>query len=137
MSFNITNSTIALLLISLISVGTVTFLLNYGDFYGVEVPEEYQDSYNNYNQIQEDYSQAEQDLREGDVDAGNDGLGFLKSTYTALKQLGNIGSYANSALNDVAKFLHIPNYFIVGFFTLLAILITASILAFLGKGARP
>ena len=137
MSFTLTKATITLVIISLMSISLITFMMGYDDFYGVDVPVEYQDSFNNYDALQEEYSEVQQTVEQGEVEESSSDFGVFKSAITAVRQLGNIGVFANNILNDLARFLRIPDYWIQGLFLVLAILIVSGILAFFTRGASP
>lgn len=137
MSFNLTKSALALVMISLFSITIVAFMMSWSSFYGVTVPDQYQDSFNNFDDLQSQYGNVQQTIETGEVQDSNSDWGVFKAAITAVRQMGNIGVFANSVLTDLATFLHIPRYWLDGFFLMLGILITAAIIAFFTRGAQP
>lgn len=137
MSFNLTKGTISLVLISLISITMIAFMMQHASYYGVEVPEQYQGAFDNFDALQNEYGNSQQTIEQGEVDEAQSDLGVFTSAITAVRQLGNIGQFASSVLNDLALFLKIPSYWVQGLFVIVGILILSSIVAFFSRGHKP
>lgn len=122
---------------SIISVAFITFVFDWSAYYGVDVPDQYNNSFNSYADIKSEYSQAEEAVRTGEIDSEGQDIAVFKNSITAARLLGNVGKFANTALNDLSKIVGLPPYLSAGVFLIVVVLILAATIAFFTRGAMP
>jgi hypothetical protein len=137
LTFSITNLTIGLLIVSIFSVGFSGLYLSMANTYDVNVPSEYAELYNQFNETNEQIIATEQTVGEGQINEDAQDIAIFKSAITAGKQIGNSAKFTISALGDVNKVMAIPNTMILIISSIIIFAVSMAFLAYVLRGRTP
>lgn len=137
MAFKITALLVGLVIMAAISATVSIFMLGGAAEFGTAVPEKYQDSFNQFDNISNTYAASQEDLEKSETNEDAQDIAIVKGTITSTKQLATSAKFAKDAATDAASILGIPGSLVLILGSLIFIGTTAALLAFLTRGSKP
>jgi hypothetical protein len=136
-TYSLTGLTIAILFIGIVVVGFTGLYVSMATSYGVEVPDEYQNMFYEFEEAQALIIQTEQTVGEGQINEDAQDIAIFKAAITAGKQIRNSAKIAMSMLTDSAKLFSVPMAIIGGILAIIIFATSMAFLAFVMRGRAP
>lgn len=124
---------ISILAFALVMTGFWYMILDVGGEYGVTISDDYNDTYSELSAIQEDTRDLTTDIRDDvrDTEAEEDdqyGGSLIKGAFNSLRMIWNSFTSVNTILETLQEKLGIPEFWILGFMSMIILGISFAII---------
>lgn len=137
MTFSVTNMTVSLIVVAILGIAFSGFYFGLASNYNVDIPEEYENLYNEFQQTQELIIETENVVGEGTINEDAQDIAIFKAAITAGKLIRNSAKILITSLTDAAKIMSIPQAIIGAIIAIIILMVSMAFLSFVTRGRTP